>query len=164
MGIEQKRAGDGTVPIWSSTLPGTQFLYITGTHGTIYKTDDLRRTLASLLGAEGVLAAGDVTEISLQREVVEPNETIHAALKFDKDTDKVRGRITIDRFESDSGGGPTKISPVSTYQVEYTGPTIETLSATFDAPNRRGHYKIAFFSESATQSSAAVELIVQDVD
>ena len=47
--VEPEDAGDGTVPIWSSFLPGVQRLFVGGEHSTIYKNVDLRNGLSALL-------------------------------------------------------------------------------------------------------------------
>lgn len=43
--VECDNGGDGTVPFWSSTLPGVQCLAVGGEHSAIYKDRELRRTL-----------------------------------------------------------------------------------------------------------------------
>jgi pimeloyl-ACP methyl ester carboxylesterase len=160
--IEQDDAGDGTVPIWSSTLPNTQFLYVAGEHGTIYKTGDLRKTLAVLLGHPGVLAAGVPTEIALRSTVVEPQDFIHASLKLGEATTQLSGRIAVERLEFDNTGVIIKTTPSTPTSVKYDGPVIENLSVVFEAPAMRGHYRIAYYADDASSPSSSVELIVQE--
>ena len=73
--VELKDAGDGTVPSWSSGLPGVQGQFVGGEHGSIYKESALLRTLATLLGKKGVLAAvAPSVQIAVREMVVEPEE------------------------------------------------------------------------------------------
>jgi hypothetical protein len=160
--IEQQDAGDGTVPIWSSSIYGTQFLYVAGEHGTIYKTRDLRTTLGALLGKPGVLALGKATEIAVQYPVVEPGTQFEATLKLSTDTTSLRGQIVIDRLSVDSSGTITATHQIQSQPIRYEGPIVETLSTILVAPDQKGHYKISFVDDATSMTSAAVELIVQE--
>ena len=71
------------MPIWSGSITGLQGLPVGGEHGTIYKNTDLRRTMAILLGCEGVLAAApEYIEVSVRDRVAEPEDVVHVALTF----------------------------------------------------------------------------------
>jgi pimeloyl-ACP methyl ester carboxylesterase len=160
--IEQEDAGDGTVPIWSCTLPGQQFLYVAGSHGTLYQTYQLRQILGTLLGWQGVLLAGGPTEIALRNLVVEPSAPVFATLKLSAETTEMRGRIVVETLGLDPSGALRAGREVAAYPMAYEGPVIETILTVVPAPASRGHYQVSFYSEGIVTPSISVELIVQE--
>jgi pimeloyl-ACP methyl ester carboxylesterase len=163
--IDVEDAGDGTVPVWSSGLGiGVQWQPVGGEHGTIYKNDDLRRTLARLLGYTGTLAAEDTqkVEVAVRDQVTEPEEPVHVALTFSGGVSKVQGRIRLERATITGAGKVTAYEPFGKpYPISYEGLNAEKLSVTFDAPDIRGIYKVLFESV-AGEPLGADDLFVQE--
>lgn len=162
--IDQVDAGDGTVPIWSSTLAQCQFLYVAGEHGTIYKDNALRRVLGALLGKPETLASGRATEIVLSESVVEPRQQMHATLKLSYETTSFDGIIRITKLAQDNSlpqNNSTHEASYTDMEIKYDGPIIEFFSIAFVAPAMRGHYKAEYFERGVEGASASVELIVQ---
>ncbi len=143
--IETDAAGDGTVPIWSAMANGLQVRPVGGEHGTIYKNEDLRRTLGMLLGYTGTLAAVERIEVAVRDRVVEPGAVVHVALTVAAGTQSIEGEIRLARAELDDTGALTGYTPVEpTYPLRYEGVTTEGINVTFDAPEYPGIYKVAF--------------------
>jgi len=163
--IDVEDAGDGTVPVWSSGLGiGVQWQPVGGEHGTIYKNDDLRRTLARLLGYTGTLAAAAIekVEVAVRDQVTEPGEPVHVALTFAGGVSKVQGRIRLERAQINGAGAVTAYAPFGKdYPISYEGLNAEKLGVTFDAPDIRGIYKVLFESV-AGEALGADDLFVQE--
>jgi len=156
---EVENGGDGTVPNWSSTLPGAQFLYVAGEHGTIYKNHQLRRTLALLLGCPSLLAAGAPTEIWLREPVVNPFDVIHARLTLPAGVTELLGRVVIERM------GMTLAAPmalVSSDQISYKGPEIDNFNVLLRAPVNHGIYRVAYYDTKGVGPASSAEIIVQE--
>src|SRR5205807_6970840 len=119
---EWEDAGDGTVPSWSGMITGVQGQPVGGEHGEIYKNNDLRRTMAVLLGKAGVLAAplGQLVEVSLRERVVNPNNTVHVALTFSAALNTVNGELRIEKASLDANGNLTGYVPTDkAYPIQY---------------------------------------------
>jgi pimeloyl-ACP methyl ester carboxylesterase len=169
--FDVEAAGDGTVPIWSSTLPGCQFMYVGGEHGTIYKNDDVRGTLAALLGYPEYLAAQVIAEVSLREKVVEPNDLVRVALtvKGVKTPDGVNtldGELLVCKAPPPKADGPPDaavgdLAKVGGYPVRYQGLRVETIGLAFPAPVMPGYYQVAFRSGNEAQPCCSDWLIVQ---
>ncbi len=71
--VEQEDSGDGTVPIWSSTLPGVQFLYVSGEHGTLYKNAEVGKAVQLQRVAAYALSYRGATAETLSVEIVAPS-------------------------------------------------------------------------------------------
>jgi pimeloyl-ACP methyl ester carboxylesterase len=158
---EREDAGDGTVPIWSAGLSGVQSLPVGGEHGTIYKNDELRRTLVTLLlGQSGLLAPTTMAdvEVALREKVVEPNQMVHAALSF-LPRPVLDGELRFERAADDTG---TVFTPVGApLRVSYKGLTHEKLGVLFPAPNLRGAYRASFFLDGSATPAGTDEFFVQ---
>ena len=108
--MEPEDAGDGTVPAWSAGITGLQGRPVGGEHGTIYKNDDLRRTLAGLLGKAGVLAVEpERVEIAVREPVCHPEDLVHVALTFPAGTSSVDGQLRVERAQFDPAGNLTDL-------------------------------------------------------
>ena len=160
--VDQKETGDGTVPIWSSTLPKTPFLYVPGEHGTIFKGYNLQRHLALLLGREGVLAAGAPHELSVEPAVVEHDTPIQIRLIFGADVTKLTGRLVFERITFSPDGNIQGFASVEGNAVVYQGPAIDSFLLNIPAPTTSGHYLVAYYDRDAAAPSASAELIVQE--
>jgi phospholipase A1 len=160
---ELEDAGDGTVPAWSATITGVQGQPVGGEHSTIYRNGVLRRTMATLLGAKGVLAAqpGQV-EVALRERVVTPGTSVHVTLSFGAGVDKLDGTLDIRMAEPDAAGVVTFSRPVSVHPVSYAGLNAETLSVVFSAPGFPGVYQVAYTPENHDTPAGADELFVQE--
>jgi hypothetical protein len=160
--VEQEDAGDGTVPIWSSTLPGVQFLYVSGDHGTLYKSVELRKVLAALMGKPGVLAAAANFELAVRDKVSDPEDIVHLAIAFPPQTTYVEGELAIERIVDPEAKLPSRLQRVATHPLSYRGVSAETLSVEIAAPAIRGHYRVALYISGAAIAAAEDELIVQE--
>ncbi|HSB09703.1 MAG TPA: hypothetical protein VLM38_09485 [Blastocatellia bacterium] len=158
---ELEDAGDGTVPIWSASITGIQGQPVGGEHGTIYKNDTLRRTMAALLGAKGVLAAEIQVEVALRERVVHPADTVHLALTFGAVVDKLAGKLAIQRVQVADNGKVGYSKPVSLYPISYTGLNAEKLGVVFSAPGFPGIYRVAYIPDGYDDPAGTDELIVQ---
>jgi pimeloyl-ACP methyl ester carboxylesterase len=160
---ELEDAGDGTVPLWSGMITGIQGQPVGGEHGTIYRNDELRRTMAVLLGKAGVLASklGRV-EVALRERVVNPKDTIHVALGFLESVGELDGELRIQRVQLDSAGHAIGFAaPVSTHPIKYSGMDAEQMSLTFTAPTLPGVYQVGFYLTGSADPVGADELFVQ---
>lgn len=160
--VEPEDAGDGTVPSWSGTLTGLQGRPVGGEHGTIYQNDDLRRTLAGLLGKQGVLAASAApVEIAIRERVCHPSDSIHIALTFPSGSNSLDGELRVERAVFDDQQRLTRFATPVSHIIKYSGLTAEKLSITLEAPTRQGVYRIAFYRTGEDTLSGEDELFVQ---
>lgn len=161
---ELDHGGDGTVPFWSSSLPGVQCLAVGGEHSVLYKDGLLRPTLAALLGREGVLAAepGRV-EVALRERVASQGDRVHVALTFGAGVDRLEGELRIEFVEV--GAETLAFHPVPggsmVYPIVYRGLAAETIGVTFDAPVTPGEYRVAYVPRGEASPIGSDELIVQ---
>lgn len=160
--VEQEDAGDGTVPIWSSTLPGVQFLYVSGEHGTLYKSDELRKVLAALLGSPGVLAEIANYQLAVRDKVTDPEAIVHLTITFPSQTTELEGELVVERVIDPEVGEVAQWERVSANALSYRGVTAETLSVEIVAPSLRGHYRVALYLSATEPPVASDELIVQE--
>lgn len=163
--VESDDAGDGTVPTWSGALTGLQGQPVGGEHGDIYKNDDLRRTLAGLLGKQGVLAAHPQrVEVAIREKVCHPESTVHIALTFSTGSNKLHGELRVQKAKVDSNGKLIELLPPISHSIQYAGLTAEKLGISLTAPAAHGIYQIAFYP-SGQQSPAGLDhLFVQKKD
>lgn len=160
--IELEDAGDGTVPIWSASITGIQGQPVGGEHGTIYKNDTLRRTMAALLGAKGVLAAAPIrVEVALRERVVHFADTVHVALTLGAGVDKLAGQLAIQLADADAAGNVKYSKPVSLYPISYSGLNAERFNFIFSAPGYPGMYRVAYVPTGYDDPAGSDELIVQ---
>jgi phospholipase A1 len=110
--------GDGTVPIWSGTLPETQFQLDGDEHGRTFRDTALRQTLAQLLGVPAGQVRGIGTAeplvLKLPKSVFQVGETA----RFRIDAAVPQGSeitLTIQRIEETGAavGAPTTLSIMS---------------------------------------------------
>jgi pimeloyl-ACP methyl ester carboxylesterase len=164
--VEVEGGGDGTVPGWSSALPGVQGMPVGGEHSTIYKTRDLRRTLAVLLGAPPHVAASfaagpSEVEVSLRERVAEPGRVVRLALTFEGGTRELDGELRVERVGAEAGGAATVAVPTASYPVHYSGLAAETLGLVLEAPADAGLYRVGYYPAGQPAPAGADELFVQ---
>jgi pimeloyl-ACP methyl ester carboxylesterase len=158
---ESEDSGDGTVPTWSAGLHRTQALPVGGEHGTIYKNNELRRTLGTLLGKSGLLAPTrpDEVEVSLREKVIEPEKVMHASLAF-LPRPALDGELRFARAVEDAQG--TTFTPVGApMRVSYRGLAHEKLGVVFKSPSLRGAYRASFFIDGNANAAGMDEFFVQ---
>jgi pimeloyl-ACP methyl ester carboxylesterase len=159
---ELEDAGDGTVPAWSATITGVQGQPVGGEHSTLYRNGLLRRTMAVLLGAKGVLAVQPMqVEVSLRERVVHATDTVHAALTFGAGVDKLDGKLVIYLMEVDEGGAVKSSRLVSQHQISYAGLNAEKLNVIFSAPAFPGIYQVPYILANYNDPAGSDELFVQ---
>lgn len=161
---ELEDAGDGTVPSWSGALTGVQGQPVGGEHGTIYKNPDLRRTLAVLLGKEGVLASEDESvEVALRERVANPKKPVHVSLTFASGMSELDGELRIERANIDAAGRVTGFIPLEPYHpISYSGLKAEKLGLVLHAPNMKGIYRVAYYTTGRIAPAGSDELFVQE--
>jgi phospholipase A1 len=153
-------AGDGTVPIWSSVLTGIQSRLVGGEHSTIYKSGELRTTLAILLGKRGVLAAVERVEMAVRDKVVEPDGPVNIVISFPNIVQSVAGSLRFERVDQETGeekvvGGDQVIA--------YAGPSMDSISLIGSAPKYSGLYRVRFYYQDQTSFAASDDLFVQEL-
>jgi hypothetical protein len=164
--IEQDGGGDGTVPVWSSTLPGVQSLPVGGEHSVIYKTRDLRQTLAVLLGAPAPVVATfaaleAAVEVALRERVAEPRRAVHVALTLEGGASDLDGELRVEQAEVPAGATAAVFRPVQAYPVRYAGLAAETLGLLLTAPAGPGLYRVAYYPRNETEPAGSDDLFVQ---
>ena len=159
---ERKDAGDGTVPFWSGTLSGLQSVAVSGEHGELYKTAELKQILGILLDAETLMeAVGDMPEISFRLKVVTPGASVHAVIDFPRGTVRVAGDLLL-RPEVDAAGNLQPGAPAAlTLPITYQGPPIDHLEVLVTAPEFAGVYVVEFVDSGTRTVQATAELFVQ---
>lgn len=153
-------AGDGTVPIWSSSSTAIQMAPVSGEHGEIYKCAGLKRLLGSLLGKPGVLLAAGVTpEISVLNKVVEPSTSTKVIIDFPARTQSANGKLELRRKIDPSGRVQANPPVFFEKPISYSGPTIDHLTLELIAPEYPGIYELSLVLDPETVITA--ELFVQ---
>jgi pimeloyl-ACP methyl ester carboxylesterase len=167
---ERDSAGDGTVPFWSSWLPGVQTLPVGGEHGVIYKNREVRVRLAALLGRPnrlgqvakvGLPGTGRGVELDLQQKVVEPLDTIAIALRPEGGTVGLEGQLWFERADAEGVSEPTFHRVGNPITIRYSGPTADSLQLRVDAPAEVGAYRLAFYEQETPEPAAHDDLFVQ---
>ena len=150
-------AGDGTVPVWSGQPNGLQSLPAPGEHSKLFRSSDLRRTLAVLLGAPGTLAALLPIEISVSPKVVEPGGAVDVALIFPPGATEVDGTLRFVRITADEDGNELSAIDVGDpVTVRYSGGEVKTISVALTAPELSGFYRVTFASDGDETSDKVV--------
>jgi phospholipase A1 len=140
--------GDGTVPVWSSILPGVQRAVVGGSHGTIYKDAYLCSVLGALLGAPVHLSAFvPSTSLSIRDEVMLSESTGHVVIEFGAPKIEISGMLNIVK-STNAEGKSVNDTIVKKVSVKYNGAPLERLDLTFVAPTYSGNYRIDFLENS----------------
>jgi len=150
-------AGDGTVPVWS-TLPGIQSMPVGQEHMKLFRDDDLRRTLAILLGAPGRLAAPSMVHVVANERVVETEAVVSVALLFPGGTTTIDGSVRWVNVPAE--GGPPELAGDAA-KVQYSGAQVEKISLQLNSPSFPGYYRIEFVDETG-EPVVPDEIIVQE--
>lgn len=160
--VELESGGDGTVPGWSSTLPGVQNLPVGGEHSVLYKARDLRTTLAALLGAPGVLAGvTEEVEVALREHVSEPESAVHATLTLGGGTEELEGELRVERAEA-GANGDVVFRSIKVYPIHYQGLRADMFEVSFLAPELTGPYRVAYYPAGRLAPAGNDELFVQE--
>ena len=157
--VEPEDSGDGTVPDWSSRLPGVQGLAVGGEHATLYRNSELRRALGTLLGATEVLAPASfpAIEVALRDRFVGPGAEVRGLLSFPPSS-FLRGELRLERALSpDAAAFEPAGEP---HGIQYRGLHAETLGIVFDAPARPGFYRAGFYPAGSNEPAGTDELFV----
>lgn len=164
MRVDRDDAGDGTVPIWSSSQSGIQMEPVGGEHGELYKNRTLKQALGTLLGKPGVLAARDENpEVSVLNKVLEPGDTTQVTLDFPKNTTKAEGELRMRRTVDNAGVSQPKAPVVSTYPIAYSGAPIDHLAILIKAPQYTGIYELHYVQTGGEENVTTTELFVQGI-
>ncbi|MGH9942175.1 MAG: lipase/acyltransferase domain-containing protein [Pyrinomonadaceae bacterium] len=161
--VELEDAGDGTVPSWSAGVTGIQNMPVGGEHHILYKSPEVRRTLAVLLGKAGVLAGDpDRVEVALRERVVNPSDNVHVSITFASGVNEVEGELRVEAARFDGAGQLLGYLPaVAAYPIRYMGLDAEKIGVIFRAPTRAGIYRIAYYPLGGGEHSGSDDLFVQ---
>jgi phospholipase A1 len=149
---EMDDAGDGTVPYWSSAMPGVQSAPTAGEHGTIYRSESLQRTLRRLLGAP-ILAEAAIPAVAIAlREPVVTTDIhsatpvpLHVALSFPAGVTSLHADLRVQLQHADDFFASSS-DPVS---ISYDGARADTITIVMNAPAREGIYRVGLFAKGA---------------
>jgi pimeloyl-ACP methyl ester carboxylesterase len=167
--VEREESGDGTVPFWSGALPGFRALSVGGEHSVLYRNKDVRRVLATLLGASE--AAGAVplahrereltVEVSVRDRVIRPGTRVHLVLDASAGVSSLNGELRVERAHDPTAGAAQWVT-VESLKVAYSGPDAETLGLVVDGPRESGAYRIAFYRAGSPNPVGSDEVFVQE--
>jgi pimeloyl-ACP methyl ester carboxylesterase len=164
--VEAEDAGDGTVPVQSGTMAGVQSRAVGGEHGTIYKSDELRATLAALLGKPGALRAEPTgVEVAVRDRVARPGSTVRIALSLATPQRTVEGELRLERAHFDASYTSATFELAEAHPIRYSGLGIEKVGVALVAPPTNGLYRVAYYpvtrGTAASVPAGADELFVQ---
>lgn len=155
------RASDGTVPAWS-TLPGIQSMPVGEEHMKLFRDSDLRRALATLLGAPGMLLAADGVRLAAGEHVAVPNRLLRVAILFAQSTPEVNGSLRWSRLTINEQGGVVEAQPDGEpIPITYNGPRSGRIGVELQTPSFAGHYQIEFIDGDG-KASAPEGVVVQE--
>lgn len=158
--IDREGGGDGTVPVWSSSIAGVQMEPTGGEHGDIYKNGELKRGLGSLLGKPGLLlATGLVPELSVLPKIARLDAPVRVTIDLPADTVAIQGVLILQRMIDKAGDLIENPAALSRRTVAYSGPAIDHLVVIITAPDVPGIYRLEFVEDSL--GTATTELIAQ---
>lgn len=145
--LEIEDGGDGTVPVWSGMSAGLQGRAVGGEHGSLYKNEELRRTLASLFAYTGTLAAETKVEVAVRDRVVEPEALLHITLSLGAGVSELKGSLLLERASLDAeGNAGAFVAQGAAQGLSYAGANVERINVTRDAPELPGLYRLTFTS------------------
>lgn len=158
---ERASGGDGTVPIWSAALPGTQGELVDGTHGTVFHDTALKYLLGNLLGYEGNLSKNEIA-IVVKDQIADSDAQTEISIELANASEALNGRFRV-RYIADQTGEPLEDNEsawADWHQIRYEGPLIRRLDLFVIAPKYPGVYELDFVREGGV-SSEAVSLLVR---
>ena len=138
--IRDADAGDGTVPSWSSALPGEQFQLDGGEHGTTFKNRHLLETLGQLLDVPQMLVAAAAAEAPAIRCVMRAlilNAGEPTIVRVEL-AGALQGSLALRVYALDKHGGPVG-EPVGSWSQRIEGASDKPALAIV-APARPGTY------------------------
>jgi hypothetical protein len=150
--------GDGSVPVWSSTLPDVQSLAVGGEHWTIYKDATLKRALATLLGTRPSMGAAPV-ELSLPSRAARPARQLTVALSLPAAADHP-GFL---RFEREDAAGLVPVGPEVPIRPPAGLPRAR-LSVHLRAPEAAGSYRLSYYRDGDETPADSDPLLVRAED
>lgn len=162
--VETDDGGDGTVPSWSASFAGMQQLLVGGDHGSLYKPIEVLKTLASLLGKGGVLAAmvvGDAVRLSVRDEVVVPKQ-VEPVVLFLSSRTALDAELVVHKLTGEDGVPLAKPAEIIRSPVRYSGPAIDSMALEFTAPKYPGTYELDIQIGGASVAERKVMLFVQN--
>ncbi len=167
-GVSRDGGGDGTVPFWSSVLPGVQSFGVGGEHGTLYQDRELRRTLGYILGRPGVLGPlpfdptdGAVVDVTVRDRVVEPGGEVRLSLAPAGGAGEVRGELQLERTADPEADAPAFAPVGPPVPIRYDGPAVDALNVHLPAPDAPGGYRVVFRPDGGRAPAGQDDLFVQ---
>ncbi len=163
--LDRDGSGDGTVPVWSSLLPGVQSEVVAGAHGDIYKSHALKFLLGSLLGKQGLMAgaSGDI-ELTLREPVLALGKPVSVSIAFPVPVKQMVAQIRLRRVVDASGTPVPDDAPSIQFDspFNYTGALLDHAVVSLDGIDYAGLYRISFIQNDKIRGHGA-ELFVQAV-
>jgi hypothetical protein len=160
--VEPKDSGDGTVPTSSALLRGEQSMSVGGKHIMLFKNDELRETLARLLGATHQRPKMSKDSLVLREGIVEAGAPCHATItrgKLSRDASPFVqvARARLNKTEQIVGFE----KPCLTFSIKLNRTHVEGISLRFKAPRARGLYRVGLFEAGQTKMLASDDLIIR---
>jgi pimeloyl-ACP methyl ester carboxylesterase len=139
--VRDADAGDGTVPVWSGTLPEAQFQLDGDEHGTTFKNRRLLETLGRLLGIQPMLVAAAARSSPhprcvLPSPILAPDAPTVVRIEL---ATPISGQLTLNVFALD-GQGALVGGPISSAKVPMEGQADLKPSVAIRAPKNPGAY------------------------
>jgi phospholipase A1 len=158
--VERDGGGDGTVPFWSSALPGFQSFAVGSEHGILYQDRELRRTLGYILGNPDVLGAlpfatadGLTVDLSVRDRVIEPGADTRLVIAPLGVPAAVRGVLHLERTDNPTADTPDYTPAGPPVVIQYDGPAVDALTVHLPGPAAPGAYRVAFRPDGTATSS-----------
>lgn len=155
--LEDQKGGDDTVPTFSAGSPFATTEYVSGTHGKIFNSSQLRFKLYRLLGAPDTVfpvsstgeAAVDqpVENLVIPDEAIGKNETFEITIVFQRDVTQFEDTIVFEPIR-EIGLEEVPIGDGAVLDLRYDGPAIQTLTIRVQAPRKAGFYKVSLRESS----------------
>jgi phospholipase A1 len=152
--------GDGTVPIWSGTLPSTQFQLDGDEHARTFRDKQLLTTLASLLGVPAGLVRGPESDYPLKLTLPQPIFPASAKVNFRIDSTLPQGTQLELYIEEIGDDGVTRAPPMLLAAIATTAPS-DTFAVTVTLPPQEGLYQAFVRFTNARESSDPQTFAIQ---
>jgi hypothetical protein len=162
-----KRAGDGTVPLWSAVDPGVVHHIAPGPHDSIFRTDQIRELIYRALGARlpaTPFSSGDgkpLIALLPGQVVYAQGAPIELMIVPRQPVKTLSGSLVVDYNEGSSGA---PFMAFSRLPLSYDGVEAEQLNVRLEPPGKAGFYRATFEGSHATAEDGAAMFGVSDAD
>jgi hypothetical protein len=161
-GTKSDYAGDGTIPLWSASVPQVQTSVTPGDHVGVLSTYPFKQILYGILTAGTLaprltLAEKPGVALCLNKFSFAPHEPIEVLIVPDLRSQELSGSLQIAHVKA-----ARQLSSVRyvDHAVAYLGPQIQSLRMTIPAPSDPGGYRMTFEGSHGTSSATAAGFVV----